>query len=62
MMETLHIDFSDYTAPQQCVTFTALNVDHHGHSASVSAMGRRNYILFDDWDTWLRQLAETGGI
>ena len=25
-------------------------------------MGRRNYILFDDWDAWLRQLAETGGI
>jgi hypothetical protein len=51
LVSSLDLPLSTYRA---CV--------RRGGGPRTFKMGRRNYILFDDWDAWLRQLAETGGI
>jgi hypothetical protein len=33
-----------------------------GRGPRTFKIGRRNFVLIEDWNAWLRQMAETGGL
>ena len=49
LVESLRLSVSTYRA---CI--------RRGDGPRTFKLGRRNFILLDDWEAWLRQMAKTG--